>query len=519
MSSFDLQAYVTNLGKYNEGELIGEWVSFPVSADEMKAVFDRIQIGHEDEFGNLYEEFFITDYDTDLYGVANILGEYTDLEELNYFAGRLDELSNSDLDKFKAVLESGIDIEESGLSGLINLTYSLDKYDVMPDISDEYDLGYYYVNDSGIYDTKSMGALANYIDYQAFGEAIVDEEFGMFCEAGYVRDNGDSWNYEYGGDRDDIPDEYRLFNTGKEEKEMTVLLIEPMKEPKVVTIPTSLESLQQAVGGYIQVIYPHADTVGYICNDEGKINGMPLNRAVYGDEGSFYDVIAGSFLIAGLTKDNFCSLNDKQIKKYSEMFKDPELFFMENGKIRVVPVPAEYISKDSFEIFQIDRNLPNARDLSFASYDELLRKGLSANQANYSRVYTGKYNGESLDAIYQRFNLHHPDDFRGHSLSVSDVVVLHQNGVDTAYYVDSFGFKQIPEFFANNPLEKVEELLEDDYGMIDGIINNGNRKEEDGKSRKPSVLEKLEEKKQEATVLQQNAVKPEKSKSHDIDLS
>ena len=481
MNDYELKAFVTNLGKYNEGELVGEWVSFPVSADEMKAVLDRIQIGHPDDFGVPYEEIFITDYDTDIYGLQNLLGEFTSLEELNYLAGRLDEMSTYEIDKFKAVLESGIDIEESGLSGIINLTYSLDKYEIMSDISDEYDLGYYWVHDSGVYDIKSMGPLADYIDYQAFGESIVDEEFGMFCEAGYVRDNGDSWNYEYAGDRDDIPSEYRLFNS-EEEPEMTVLLVDPGKEPKVITMGTDLESLQQAVNGYIQAVYPFEDRVAVICNDEGKINGMELNRALYTPEGEMYDILAGPFIVAGLTEDNFGSL-----------------------------------TQEPFEIFQIDKNLPESRDISFVSYEGLRKMGKTPNKADYSQVYTGNYAGESLDAIYERFNLYHPADFRGHSLSVSDVIVLHQDGVDTAYYVDSFGFRQIPEFFASNPLEKVEELMEDDYGMIDGIINNGSRKDDDP-SRKPSVLEKLEEKKQEAALLQQNAAKPEKSRSKEVDL-
>ena len=332
MNDYELKAFVTNLGKYNEGELVGEWVSFPVSADEMKAILDRIQIGHPDDLGIPYEEIFITDYDTDIYGLQNLLGEFTSLEELNYLAGRLDEMSTYEVDKFKAVLESGIDIEESGLSGIINLTYSLDKYEIMPDISDEYDLGYYWVHDSGVYDIKRMGPLADYIDYQAFGESIVDEEFGMFCEAGYVRDNGDSWNYEYAGDRDDIPSEYRLFNS-EEEPEMTVLVVEPGKEPKVITMGTDLESLQHAVNGYIQAVYPFEDRVAVICNDEGKINGMELNRALYTPEGEMYDILAGPFIVAGLTEDNFGSLTQEQIEKFSELFRTPEMFLMENGRI------------------------------------------------------------------------------------------------------------------------------------------------------------------------------------------
>lgn len=103
-----------------------------------------------------------------------------------------------------------------------------------------------------------------------------------------------------------------------------------------------------------------------------------------------------------------------------------------------------------------------------------------------------------LESLYERFNLQHPDDFRGHSLSVSDVIVLHEDGRDQAYFVDSFGFQQVPEFFASNPLEKVEKLLEDDYGMIDGIINNGDRHKEkktEKAEKSKSVRERLSEKK------------------------
>ena len=139
---------------------------------------------------------------------------------------------------------------------------------------------------------------------------------------------------------------------------------------------------------------------------------------------------------------------------------------------------------------------------------------------NYTFVYSGALSpGDTLDSIYERFNLQHPADFRGHSLSVSDVIVLHQNGQDQAFYVDSFGFQQVPEFFAHNPLEKVEELLEDDYGMIDGIINNGDRRKEQEQDKKPSILEKLQEKKEEAARLHEEAAKQPRKRSQDLDLS
>ncbi len=137
-------------------------------------------------------------------------------------------------------------------------------------------------------------------------------------------------------------------------------------------------------------------------------------------------------------------------------------------------------------------------------------------------LHTFQQLGKDAGAVYRRDWLDgvvfdDPADFRGHSLSVSDIIVLHQDGVNTAYYVDTFGFKQVPVFTAANPLEKVEELLEDDYGMIDGIINNGSRKEEWDKAKKPSVLEKLKEKKLEAEGLAAKVVPVPKRERPELD--
>lgn len=123
------EAFVTNLGKYNEGELVGEWVQFPTTEDKMKEVFERIGIGSKDEFGQVYEEWFITDYDCSIHGVSNLLGEYENLDKLNYLASRLDEMSRSELEHFVAIMDSGCD-EVNDLDDLINLTYNLDNYDL-----------------------------------------------------------------------------------------------------------------------------------------------------------------------------------------------------------------------------------------------------------------------------------------------------------------------------------------------------------------------------------------------------
>ena len=118
---------------------------------------------------------------------------------------------------------------------------------------------------------------------------------------------------------------------------MKVLVVEPEKEPYVKEISSGLSSLQKEVGGYIEAVYPFEDPVAIICNEEGKLEGLPLNRALRDEDGHVYDIIAGTFLIAGLSEDNFCSLDDEQIEKFSAMYKSPELFMRFGSRTLVIP--------------------------------------------------------------------------------------------------------------------------------------------------------------------------------------
>ena len=132
--------------------------------------------------------------------------------------------------------------------------------------------------------------------------------------------------------------------------------------------------------------------------------------------------------------------------------------------------------KDTFSIYQLKRS-DETRDFRFEPYDRMAATGRIADRANYDLIYTAELTpGTSLEDIYTRFNIDHPKDFKGHSLSVSDVVVLHQNGQDTAHYVDSSGYRQVPEFLQppekENPLKHVEDTIEQNDNNFDGIINN-----------------------------------------------
>lgn len=454
------EAFVTNLGKYNAGELVGEWVKLPITAEEMKKVFDRIGIGSKDEFGQPYEEWFITDYECPIHGIYDMLGEYESLDKLNYFASRIDEMSDWEQQQFTAIMESGCD-EVSTLDDLINLTFNLDSYDFIPDVHDESDLGYYYVHEAGIYSEKELGPLANYIDYERFGRDVAMDESGKFTDNGYVRSNGNGWTRMFDGTLDDIPDEYRITGSGENHEHdsmITVLVVEPMKEPIVKEIDSGLKSLQHEVGGSIEAVYPYDDPVALICDEEGKLQGKELNRALRGNDGDVYDVIAGTFLVTGLAGDNFGSLTPELANKFAEQFRQPEMFVRINGSIHALPVPASEdqgdaktdIPTSTVDIYQL-KDSPQRRDLFMESHDRLEKRGMKVDKANYDLIYSGALRaGESLESVYERFNLHHTADFRGHSLSVSDVIVVHEKGTDTAHYVDSIGFKELPEFLQEN---------------------------------------------------------------------
>ena len=128
------------------------------------------------------------------------------LDELNYLASKLDEMSESEYAQFQAGMEMG---DHCGsLQEIINLTENLDCYEVYPDIHDYDDLGRYYIEELDVMQVPEH--LQNYIDYEAYGRDVALEENGTFTDQGYVRDTGDSFHEYYDGERGSIPDEYRV---------------------------------------------------------------------------------------------------------------------------------------------------------------------------------------------------------------------------------------------------------------------------------------------------------------------
>ena len=592
---YPFAAFITNLGKYNEGELVGEWVKFPTTAEEMKEVFKRIGIGQKDDFGNPYEEWFITDYDCYVDGLYSKLGEYENLDELNYLASKLDEMSESEYAQFQAGMEMG---DHCGsLQEIINLTENLDCYEVYPHIEDYDDLGRYYIEELEVMQVPEH--LQNYIDYEAYGRDVAMDENGSFTDQGYVRDTGDRFCEYYDGERGSIPDEYRVMAFQDD-------LPEEEKSEWAMDIAFDMDEFFRQNDPQYAAEHPEAHAAKEAIYENlmaGRISALDEKLAALGQTQEdhlpseiekFKDATGYEEFLDFDPAEVKAALEDPNRSRVDEMLAAAEKAEREYAAeaAAYVQTPAAIVEQaraaqgepvGSFSIYQL-KGGNETLDYRFEPLDSIHRNGLSVKPENYELVYEAPLTAkDDLESIYTRFNVDRPADFTGHSLSVSDIVVLHQDGKDTAHYCDRAGFSEVPEFLQpaqksreiteriqtprgsfylcgmtreqmeadgygfhhasedgkylimangtqayavradapekDNPLRTAEMTLEDDYGMIDGVINNGRRGEELEKAKehaertqpekKPSIRERLAAAKQECAK-QQPRPAPEK---------
>ena len=592
---YPFAAFITNLGKYNEGELVGEWVKFPTTAEEMKEVFKRIGIGQRDDFGQPYEEWFITDYDCYVDGLYDKLGEYENLDELNYLASKLDEMSDSEYAQFQAGMEMG---DHCGsLQEIINLTENLDCYEVYPHIEDYDDLGRYYIEELEVMQVPEH--LQNYIDYEAYGRDVAMDENGSFTDQGYVRDTGDRFCEYYDGERGSIPDEYRVMTFQDD-------LPEEEKSEWAMDIAFDMDEFFRQNDPQYAAEHPEAHAAKEEIHESlmaGRISALEEKLAALGQTQEDYlpseiekfkDATGYEEFLDFDPAEVKAALEDPNRSRVDEMLAAAEKAEREYAAeaAAYVQTPAAIVEQaraaqgepvGSFSIYQL-KGGNETLDYRFEPLDSIHRNGLSVKPENYELVYEAPLTEkDNLESIYTRFNVDRPADFTGHSLSVSDIVVLHQDGKDTAHYCDRAGFSEVPEFLQpaqksreiteriqtprgsfylcgmtreqmeadgygfhhasedgkylimangtqayavradapekDNPLRTAEMTLEDDYGMIDGVINNGRRGEELEKAKehaertqpekKPSIRERLAAAKQECAK-QQPRPAPEK---------
>ena len=196
-----IEAYVDNLGKYVKGDSCGEWIRFPASQEDVKALLSKIGVD-----GVLYEEIIITDYKTDVDGLCKYMGEYEIVDELNYLAALLEDMEEWEVEKFEAAIAYG---EYTGSAkDLINLAQNLDCYEYYSDVHNEDDLGRYYIDELSALEIPEY--LERFFDYEAYGDEMCQDNGGVFINGGGYVENGGGFTEHYSG-REDLPEEYRIF--------------------------------------------------------------------------------------------------------------------------------------------------------------------------------------------------------------------------------------------------------------------------------------------------------------------
>ena len=173
-----MKIFITNLGRYNEGYLVGKWVKLPVCEDVLDKVLKEIGI---DEY---YEEYFITDYENEIIGIGDVISEYSSVQALNELAQRLEELSDDEADKLGAVLEYEAC---RSVSEVLELLDKLDEFDLLTDVTDDEELGYYYAEEYRCIDIPEH--IQPYFDYEKFGRDVRLQSSCLYTSYGFLLDN------------------------------------------------------------------------------------------------------------------------------------------------------------------------------------------------------------------------------------------------------------------------------------------------------------------------------------------
>ena len=525
---YPFAAFITNLGKYNEGELVGEWVKFPTTADELKKVFERIGIGSTDDFGQPYEEWFITDYDCYVDGLYDKLGEYANLDELNYLASKLDDMTQSEYEQFQAAVEMG---EHTGsIQDIINLTENLDCYDVYPDIEGYEDLGRYYIDELEAMQVPDH--LRNYIDYEAYGRDVALEEGGEFTDFGYVRDTGSRFYEEYDGDRENIPGEYCVMSEALEELEPEELTEDELYDQRITEAMEAAYEIDTFFRGYnaeYAAMFPD-EVVQQIVLHEHLLNGdtAAIKEGLHRTAAERDITDEASPVIAALesyeqkygivSQDKEPLTQADKLDMATDLAFDLDEFFRQHDPQYAAQHPEPHEQKEVIADLLLEGKTAALRQ----HLEEMAQTGddiLPGRIAEYERE-TG-YNPEQDTSIEEDRALlvqqpEQPDDHltgdrvqtpRG-SFHLTDLsreqmeaagYGVHHNSDDGRFHIIGNGTRAFAVVNADmqerdNPLRTAEMTVEDDYGMIDGVINNGRRDEPE---KKPSIRERLEDAKRE----------------------
>lgn len=316
-----LNVWIGNLGKYNEGELVGDWLKLPVSKSELDNFLREkvgLQITQEEVENSLakngvcYEEYMINDYETDL---PIRLSEYENIYNLNLLAKIAENVS--DMETINAYVDSQGEMTLEELANLMEQENDIAYYKFSNDnsfMSSEEKMGYEMAEVTGLRDTLQKMQIEDFFDFEGYGRSWENGDITILDD-GYIDFGNCNVNLrQY--TLEELEEKYDLEDT----KKLKVIFKEVGKDPIVMEIDDTLEAKQKLVGGLIEVV-PYKDNLLLICNEEGKITNLKPNLQFD------YDYISGNCFIVGDDFENsgFKSVEDNQIEDIKKDLEDRKI--------------------------------------------------------------------------------------------------------------------------------------------------------------------------------------------------
>lgn len=313
-----LNVWIGNLGKYNEGELVGEWLKLPVSKQELDT-FLREKVGLQltqaevdkalEEEGVCYEEYMINDYETDL---PIKISEYENLDNLNLLATIAENVN--DMDAINAYVDSQGEMTLEELANLMEQEDDIAYFRFSNDsssMSAEEKMGYKMADATGLLSTLQKLQIEEFFDFEGYGSSWENGDITIL-DNGYI-DFGDSDIDLNRYTLEELKEQYDL----EETKKLKVIFKEVGKDPVVMEIDDTLEAKQKLVGGLIEIV-PYKDDLLLVCNEEGKITNSKPNLQFD------YDYIAGNCFIVGDDYENssFKSIEESQVEDIKKDLED-----------------------------------------------------------------------------------------------------------------------------------------------------------------------------------------------------
>lgn len=320
-----LNVWIGNLGKYNEGELVGEWLKLPVSKQELDT-FLREKVGLQltqaevdkalEEEGVCYEEYMINDYETDL---PIKISEYENLDNLNLLATIAENVN--DMDAINAYVDSQGEMTLEELANLMEQEDDIAYFRFSNDsssMSAEEKMGYEMADATGLLSTLQKLQIEEFFDFEGYGSSWENGDITIL-DNGYI-DFGDSDIDLKKYTLEELKKQYDL----EETKKLKIIFKEVGKDPVVMEIDDTLEAKQKLVGGLIEIV-PYKDDLLLVCNEEGKITNLKPNLQFD------YDYIAGNCFIVGDDYENsgFKSIEDSQIEDIKKDLEDRSIILEE----------------------------------------------------------------------------------------------------------------------------------------------------------------------------------------------